>query len=219
MGSSKGFTSVGVCFQCHIQCPFLVSCNQIQNLIYNVCIRQSSTFSPCDAEEFMKRYTPQSQGGISVISTGYTKIIKNYRSMLLSFPCGRHGVTLQGREHYPSASSSTWNSPLTQAEGKMRLPAGPLQIFIKPYTEQEMLPQNLTILCEVVLKILSKENRKGVHIYTHTCRKNALLLVFKELRRNGAIFFTARPTPRTYKTRTNVPRTGHDLDISTLKQC
>lgn len=54
----------------------------------------------------------------------------------------------------------------------MRLPAGPLQIFIKPYTEQEMLPQNLTILCEVVLKILSKENRKRcAHLYTHMQKK------------------------------------------------
>lgn len=146
-------------------------------------------------------------------STWYTQIIKKYLYMLLSFPCGRQGASLQCRQHHLSASSSTWNSAFTQWEGKMKLAAYLLRVFIKPHTEQEMLPQNNTILCEAVLKIPFRENEKCVHIYTCTFRKNILPAVLQGAEEKWGNIFVARPTARTYMTCINVVGTGYDLEL------
>lgn len=112
-------------------------------------------------------------------STWHTKII----NMLLSFPCRRQTTIPQGKQHYPSASSSTWNSNFTQREGKMKLAAYLLHIFRKPRTEQK-LPRYNTILREAVLESPFRGNK---FINTHA-EKISCLLFFKELRKNEEIF-------------------------------
>lgn len=73
-----------------------------------------------------------------------------------------------------------------------------LHLFIKPRAEQEMLPQYNTILRDAALNFPFTRNKKHVHIYTRTCRKDIFPAVFQGAEEKWGSIFVARPTSGTY---------------------